>query len=619
LRLGALALGVLVLAALLALLLQSGAHDDGPAPSSPRAAPGATGAARSVGTINERAPAARQSSAPSAALVGRVIDSTRGHGVRRMQLHVTHADSLEQITCDEQGRFRSELLYPLDTALAIVLVDELSGRARGDAVGHAGDPALTLAVNVGPTLELDLGELVLDVNASARVHIRERAPGRSERRWAPLAVRDYPGSPWVRWPHQQYAPDPQYDAELLLSTSDKSATGRARLRATAGVHPGRVHVEISSLADLAGRVVDASGTPLRFARVTLAPLARGAEDFMRWKEFLSDPDGEFVASGLHAGAWRVSVSYETCPTQELLVELGPGENELVLELPTQAIAGDLCGVVVNDPGMPSPRVLVELTGQSTGIARWLVLGVRATGERSRPPELELPFCFKDLPIDRYRVELHPLHGVAYAPRSQVGLVGDELRFVADQTRELVDYRFELPAQLEQRELHVLREHDGRWQADGDRLGSANELWRRLPSDARFRYVARMHGFRPIEGDQRDFTLNAGARIARLEFEPGWGLALRVRDASFLRRHPSAASYPGLEAELAPGLADARILADGELIAHTDASGYALVSLAEAPRLLEATLAGWRIIGGDDWERGRVFDGRHEVVLWMDRE
>ena len=98
---------------------------------------------------------------------------------------------------------------------------------------------------------------------------------------------------------------------------------------------------------------------------------------------------------------------------------------------------------------------------------------------------------------------------------------------------------------------------------------------------------------------------------------GWIDGTRV--LGFLRRHPSAASYPGLEAELAPGLADARILADGELIAHTDASGYALVSLAEAPRLLEATLAGWRIIGGDDWERGRVFDGRHEVVLWMDRE
>ena len=168
------------------------------------------------------------------------------------------------------------------------------------------------------------------------------------------------------------------------------------------------------------------------------------------------------------------------------------------------------------------------------------------------------------------------------------------------------------------EFHVLFGRDGRWLPRADRA-SSGQPYRELAQDVGFRWMVRAPGYRPGSGDETAFTGAGDARTATVRLEPGWGAAVLVRDAGFLQRHSDAVDYQDLRPLVSPPVPGARVLADGVEVATADETGFAPVALDGPPGRLEAHRSGWRWVGGDGLEKGRVRPERGEFVLWMERD
>jgi sarcosine oxidase gamma subunit len=141
---------------------------------------------------------------------------------------------------------------------------------------------------------------------------------------------------------------------------DTLAPGYSEPITLEGSETSGVVVQLGEGAVLAGRVVDAKGSPAASAavRVMIASNSNGERRFRRPRQTFSDDQGRFEMKALPRGEVRVVALHETATSAAQTADLGGGDRrdvELVLDLD-----GVIAGVVVDTDGEPVDGAQVRL-------------------------------------------------------------------------------------------------------------------------------------------------------------------------------------------------------------------------------------------------------------------
>jgi len=119
------------------------------------------------------------------------------------------------------------------------------------------------------------------------------------------------------------------------------------------------------------------------------------------------------------------------------------------------------------------------------------------------------------------------------------------------------------------------------------------------------------------GSADDFRPEGGDLVAKRVLQRAFSVRLRLRD----RSEGSERFYGGTRSLVRWGtstVAGAEVLADGELVATSDADGIAEVDLPDEPTRIEVRLAGWRVLDSPSFRNGKA-NQLPTSEVWMARE
>ncbi len=564
---------------------------------------------------------------PSARVRGRVLDGHSGAPIDWARVRLTDdAKRTEELRVDAEGRFESEQVYPLGGELRVVAHEAQTMHVlAGITTVHHDGSELTIVVQVGPRIELDIPVAELDVE-EWRARIVETDPTGEDRHWAWIRLRDGRW-PWIRYPRQTHLPDPQRTARIDVEREDRAVLGSGPLRATVGEHPGVVQITLRELASLHAGVVGAQGTPLPETVATLVPLPgnRTPSDFEHWVErvFGGGTDaGSFSMANLEPGPWRLTVKPRDGELWIMDLLLPAGHTDLgTIALATQPIAGDVRGVLVGREGGPQPGALLRLRSTTNAaVERWSLVGdgSRIGGRWSS----QTLFAFGDLPVGDYELSAFPLHGVRFEPETvRVSPPADGVTFRQVDDDDRRPFAFRVTDAETGEPVERFRVQLG---AADSRLGRSSYASNEQPVGAlepgeRLEWTVFADGHGAASGDASAFDREGDLLVADVELPRGWGALVLVKDGDWLGARPDAADHGGLRGLVAPPIENVQVRADGVPVGATDASGAAPIALAARPAAITVHLPGWRVVGTRNVEKGSLDANATEAIFWLGRE
>jgi hypothetical protein len=443
--------------------------------------------------------------------------------------------------------------------------------------------------------------------------------GRGQRPWRP--VRAGP-PPYLRFDRPFGAADGAAACWLEARSQDGLLEGRGEVTSLVGVQ--EVEVVCRARAVVRGRVVDAQGTPWNGVTVDASQV--------------SDDGIEQLGTGTGAdGSYQVSAS---APGRMQLVFLPPSSTETRscrLEVPRGitrapdvvlerrpaggAIRGsvktrsgeDQWGLVValralDGSGWERAEALIARGGNVSVIVSNEPVLLRREPELFREPEDEgtVDFLFEDVPAGRFELSLLSSFGFTSSPPALVVEAPAEgVLFTLEDTEPVRPFVLELVDEESGLPLEGLLAHVRVAGASSERglAAKQGEPIVELAESARFEWTATCPGYRLERGSERDFRREGEALVARRTARRGWGVRLKLIDRSGRPRTlPLELGAPRWRSAVVAG---AEVLADGELVATSDARGIAELDLASAPDRIEVRLPGWRVLDSPDFEGGTV--------------
>jgi len=605
----------------LAAELETAPPDPAPplaAPSEPRAAP-----------AEARAPQASEPVASFADLpptsLGRLVDEATLEPIPEALV----ATSTRNDWTDANGWF--------DTGDALDGLDELLvvNVARGSTKHEVPRERWTrlargwqIPLAIGPTYRLRV--------SGAGRQVWERWEGRlvqedHEDRW--FGLRN--GSPpFLRYGLPLKGFEPEAETWLELRSQDGLYEGRAEVHALRGVH----EVEVACIARGAvfGFVLDKGGAPLANVSVDAVQLSPDGVERLGAK---TGPDGRYQLAAARPGRMQLLFSSPGAtqrPRRQLDVPRGLTRvPDVVL---ASAAAGGLVRGSLQSRARPfQARVrLRALDGsgyEQSGVIAMQIGGttlrapsaeaVRATVARAAEAHEDLPwtasFSFANVPPGRYELCVVTSDGQRWFPPVQVVEAPAEgLLFDLDETPTTVAYFLEArDAETEQPLGGVgvsVRDARGALELDEDVKSGAPFL--ELVEETAFEWTATARGYAAAHGTERDFTGDLARRTARVSLRRGYSARLRFLDWSQAAGAARWSDGPRTGSS-ARGPAGVQVLADGVLVATSDAQGLASVELASEPEHIEVRLPGWRVI--DAGELAGRLDDAQGTAVWMVRE
>jgi hypothetical protein len=377
--------------------------------------------------------------------------------------------------------------------------------------------------------------------------------------------------------------------EAELSAAELPAPERSRrepLAARRKQGPRAVEEETLAPDEVAvqrGKVVSRSGRGIPDALVKALPMrAGGVIDCQT-----TDEHGEFELNSIGPGRYHLLAQGVLAVSAPLEVALRAGENRpVVLTLPVEDSPGPIRGRLVASAGKGDPYGVVVV--RQGGSERRLAVPTRFE-LFSGGDDGEAEFQIAGLPPGEYVLSLVSVDGRPYEPAElRVSPPAEGLEFRSDELPR--GYAFSVrqagSGEAIERALVLGRIQDQWWGGeDPPSLTVGFERW-----------IAYAPGFRPQRGDFRragPFTEEDDVMVAHVEVEltPGFGLAVLFKDAA----SPSLVA-PAFEDCFGAGIGRAQVLADGRVVATSDADGLALVDLPRAPARLEFRKVGWRMAG-----------------------
>ena len=562
---------------------------------------------------------------------GVVIDERNGEPVPELEVSTYGFSGVT----DDFGRFGSASIVRR-TGEKIEISEALGGAhvktLEFDALELLADGSRRLPVGIGPTYRVQLvGPGDLDPE-QWEVELVESAFERRDRDWGlrPLRLGD---PPWLRYEGVGWEPHPDYAPRLVARRRDNANSGAAPVETTVGIHQGVVVIEVSErLGLLEGRVIDTLGSPIWGTRVLAVPADadRSPTDPASWVEDRSDADGEYALPRLRPGTWWLSARPhrgEDPQVQEVLVPPGPSRAPDFV-VPAQEPAGAITGRLENETGELFPSTIVRLRAAD---GRRFDLFYEANPNpgaqntlRSRIRTfLKEPatFRFTDVPYGEYELAVVPLDGSTWSPPSMR---------VTPPAENLVFTRQEIPT-VERLAFHVFDAKTGEpiesffTQFQGDHywypgaLPATPEKIFEAAGTQGFRWNLHAPGYALASGTREDFEARGDLRVATVRLEPGWGARLVLRDNLGLFGTFDTDGWRNfLIVVERPPVAGAEVYADGELVATSNAEGFAELRLDREPRRIEVHADGWRTLGSEHFQDGRLVGPPREVVVWMTR-
>ncbi|MBK7877090.1 MAG: carboxypeptidase regulatory-like domain-containing protein [Planctomycetes bacterium] len=482
----------------------------------------------------------------------------------------------ERLVSDEHGRVRGTRAFA-PGELALRLVDEprlaawrerrLADRNLAWIVPwtHArADAPSELALEVGPTFALefagavsaDLEGLVCRLVASApdAAVPESRAP-----------VRNGPRGAWVRFASEARAL--AGPAPWRFEARTEFAVATAHVDSLDG--GGRLELAFEPRGVLEVELVDEDGAPVA-GRVDLSSAAAGDPAAPAW----SAP-GIARFSGLAPGAWSVLARELAHADAREEVEVLPGAARAVrIVLARRPSAGDVAGEVRIEARYDA-RIVVELAPRDTPE---LVRRVEVAADSVRTSSF--PFAFRGLPDGEYvvRASAAGVHrwkenAVVVRPGTTDLVLSAE---AAASSRPLVLRAFD--AETGAPIAHFQARVDVDADAPGNRrvTRKSSILVGGVPLGAPVAWAVVAEGYVPALGDERAFEDEGDHGVVRARLARGFGRRVLVLDA---RGAP---------------IAHARVTADPDLAAETDATGIAWLSGAAVPRALRIEVGASRV-------------------------
>jgi hypothetical protein len=400
--------------------------------------------------------------------------------------------------------------------------------------------------------------------------------------------------------------------------------GRGDVSSLVGVH--EVEIACRQRAVLRGRVVDEKGLPWRYVMLNAVQLSRGAEESLHAS---TGADGTYQLSAREPGTMLVAFRqgfYARAQDLQTHVPLGVTQApDTVLErLPTGTIRGRLRRSTREVP-VPCSLRLRALEGSEFEVVRDFVLGEPRVGERAKLAQEKDPtdaqeFQFQSIPAGSYELTAISMDGFACSPAAlQVRTPAEGIDFSFDNGVQRRSYVLNLVdagsgAALEPIFADVLV--DGAW-SDSDMLPDRGGPLVTLAEGIGFEWRATSPGYEMTRGSDADFHLEGESLVATRALRPGFAVRLRLRN-QIAGQDASELAYSMSVRWGTPAVAGADVLADGELVATSDADGIADVQLASEPARIEIRLAGWRVLDSPSFRKGRPLSLPTSEV-WMVRE
>jgi hypothetical protein len=519
----------------------------------------------------------------SAPLRGLLTDAATGEALPFYLLRVTDGSRRrEDLFTDEQGRFASASptpsgtirIQPMDTVLHPRSLPEI---VREHRVTNGAAPDFNLAVASGPTFRLAITPADAIPPTEFRARLNVAGPGYQRATIADEPVRTPLSgeAPWVRF--APVAEDFDHADWIEIQSRDGLWVGRGTAAAVRGVALDPVPVQLDARAVLEGKVVDAAGTPVPDADLSLFNDPTNEKRLVGSRR--SDKDGRFRFEALRGGPGRLTVKTLRHGPKEASVRLPAGfvaTQDFVLEqLP---VAGDIRGRLESETGTYASRVEVSLSVKESRSAK-----ARVRWEEIEGRKIGL-FEFTALPAGTYALRVEDDSWLRWDPKTlTVSPPSAEARFVAHDDLALADFAFRA------------RDADNGAKLDGvlaaiqvkDRRG----VWRRLayeapalerfPLELHFTWRLDLDGYRPAVGDEKVFSLEEtrGGRVwrfAEVDLERGWQDTFRILGGP--KRKP---------------LAGATVRLDGRDAGTSGKEGLVTVRASEKPRLIEVIYRDWK--------------------------
>ncbi len=434
------------------------------------------------------------------------------------------------------------------------------------------------------------------------------------------------GGPWLLRTERPWEPNLP-GSTFVIEARNLEENGRSDpLRSAVGVYPEVVPITPSrTIGSLQGWVVDTAGEPQKGARVSAVPLGVELAD-ARFQTSTSGGGGLFLIRDLPTGSYRLHVQGRRGqPPVEVDWKVEPGFQEvgdIAIEphVPAGRIEGRLAnrsGAALEGPLRVRLRAIdgrpFELLDVTHPAGMQIFSSTAVTGEEDRQDGQV--FEFASVPAGTYELSVLPHAGIPWTPETLVvSPPNTEVLFVREDERALYQHAFEVFGEHVPQGSYALQIHfDGAFSPElcaGDPRFLA-------PRDARFTWSLRARGFQAAHGDESAFRTTGGRRVARVQLRPGWGGRLFLRDlgGGLLHDDDAAGSYSVV---LRPGIPNARVFADGEEVAVSDASGLVTLALEERPEEIRIEADGWRQVASGKLRDGRLTGSEVDVVVWFVR-
>ncbi len=579
---------------------------------------------------------------PEDRLRGRVVHARTGQPWTDVFVRLQAGESVQVVRTTDTGHFVADEPLPDGEVLAWVGLNPEGPASQLEPVVFDHQSALAdelthlIKVNAGPSYRLEFLEHASDEPTRWMARVIERGERDALRTWSWQVLR--PGDPpWLRYLHQEYPHDQDWQPFVEVRLREKDWFARGRVRSNQGEDHSIVKLELIQYAFLGGRLVDELGRPVSGAQlslrlvesteaVTLVDVPRTA-----W----SDEEGLFeFPPNLEPGRYHLQVQSDGRQDVRLDVDLESGRREgFEVVLSHVEATEQLAVALVVSEGSPPPVAIVSLRSlDDPGLRRCLHTRMsQGSDGRVQVAASGAALLFEDLFPGRYELEVLPVDGRRYdherleleLPSGSDGVVISEV----SSSLLLRDLRFAVRGQGETQELesHLMRfSGEEWWFLDALRFERGQTCGNLAADGVAGEWMIWSEGYQPAYG--RLESLEPGTEPVQVDVElrPGWGVELIMLDSTGGLPRPGLDSWQHAAfVHQAEPLEGVLALAGGQVVGRSDARGRLRIELEERPHELEFFKKGWRALGvattrGDGVRDLRDLDLGRTAAVWFER-